>query len=198
MLAWRFNSSMLSTSHTREAKTWTQLRRIEERKNAWKTNSTCQESVVRGIKWGKTRKDAALQNETFDALKTTEEKSRRYSKKIQQNTWNTDSWSARKSWVQAKDFSKRRHYENPPGNSGRENQPKIMESLQIWNIHLSLNQSGTNSTSIEQIGKQLHHTIMLPQTATDVQCIGNHGQETAMIIMMNSKPKQKKTIPRSN
>ena len=30
-----------------------------------------------------------------------------------------------------------------------------------WNIDLSLNQGGTNSTSIKQIGKDLHHTILL-------------------------------------
>ena len=42
----------------------------------------------------------------------------------------TESWSIRNSWVQAKRFSKWRHYENAPRNSARKNQPKLLESLQ--------------------------------------------------------------------
>ena len=46
-----------------------------------------------------------------------------------------------------------------------------------WNIKISPNQGGTNSTSTKKIGKDLHHTIMLPRNCNwsmyRKSCTGN-------------------------
>ena len=187
---------MLSTSQKRKA-LWMHLRGFEERQVARKTHSTCQETIVRGTKCGRAAKHVALQNEPLDALKTMEDKSRRYWKKIQQNTWKTESWSIRNSWVQAKRFSKWRHYENAPRNSARKNQPKLLESLQKLKYQY-FSTSRWHKFNVDQKNRERFTPYdCYLETVTDL-CIENHGQETAMIIMMNSKPKQKKTIARSN
>ena len=66
-----------------------------------------------------------------------------------------------------------------------------------WNINISLNQGGTNATSIKQIGKDLHHTIMLPLNC-NWSMYWNSWTGNGNDNHDNSKPKQKKTIPRSN